>query len=149
MIFVCVQCVERVCLTYLCPGADAASSPYGLQSMVVSANARLLTKMGRVYIDSKQRISKGMFDDDEFRVMCQAFYEAGGGRDTAPCLRRYAHLKYVNAEFECFRKLCKILGQDMLEYSEGNPFCQEMDDGATRSSLFSLKKCSFSRDLKT
>jgi len=46
-IFVCVQCVERVCLTCFCPGADAASSP-GLQSMVVLANARLLTKMGRV-----------------------------------------------------------------------------------------------------
>jgi len=56
-------------LTCFCPGADAASSPHGkdtLQSMVVSANARLLTKMGRVYIYSKQRISKGMFDDDEF-----------------------------------------------------------------------------------
>jgi len=65
--------------------------------MVVSANARLLTKKGRVYIYSKQRISKGMFDDDEFRTMCQAFYEAGGGRDTAPCLRRHALLKYVNA----------------------------------------------------
>jgi len=74
-------------LTCFCPGADAASSPHGkdtLQSMVVSANARLLTKMGRVYIYSKQRISKGMFDDEEFRAMCQAFYEAGGGTDTAP-----------------------------------------------------------------
>jgi len=97
--------------------------------MVVSANARLLTKMGRVYIYSKQRISTGMFDDDEFRAMCQAFYEAGGSRDTAPILRRHGLLKYVNAEFECFRKLCKILGQEMLEYSEGNPFCQQMDDG--------------------
>jgi len=50
-IFVCVQCVERVCLTCFCPGADAASSPHGkdtLQSIVVSANARLLTKMGQV-----------------------------------------------------------------------------------------------------
>jgi len=49
--------------------------------MVVLANARLLTKMERVYIYSKQRISKGMFDDDKFRGMCEAFYEAGGGRD--------------------------------------------------------------------
>ena len=62
-----------------------------------------------------------MFDDDEFRVMCQAFYEAGGGRDKVPILRRHTLLTYVNAEFECFRKLCKILGQDMLAYSEGNP----------------------------
>jgi len=100
-------------------------------AIVVSANARFLTKMGRVYIYSKQRISKGIFDDDEFRAMCQAFYEAGGGKDTAPCLRRHSLLKYVKAEFECFRKLCKILGQGMLENSEGNPFCQEMDDGAT------------------
>jgi len=65
--------------------------------MVISANARLLTKMGRVYIYSKQRISKGMFDDDEFRAMCQAFYEAGGGRDTAPGRRSQVLLKYVNA----------------------------------------------------
>ena len=66
-------------MTCFCPGADAASSPHGkdtLQSMVVSANARLLTKMGRVYIDSKQRISKGMFDDDEFRA------------SSGPCARR-------------------------------------------------------------
>ena len=47
-------------------------------AIVVSANARFLTKMGRVYIYSKQRISKGIFDDDEFRAMCHAFYEAGG-----------------------------------------------------------------------
>ena len=78
-----MQCVERVCLTCFCPGADAASSPHGkdtLQSMVVLEIVRLLTKMGRVYIYSKQRISKGMFDsdDDEFRALCQAFYEAGG-----------------------------------------------------------------------
>jgi len=38
-----------------------------------------------------------MFDDDEFKAMCQAVYEAGGGRDTAPCLRRHVLLKYVNA----------------------------------------------------
>ena len=88
--------------------------------MVVTANARLLTKMGRVYIYSKQHISKGMFDDDEFRAMCQAFYEAGGVRDTVPCLRRHVLLKYVNAEFECFRKLCKILGQDTVLTVESN-----------------------------
>ena len=41
--------------------------------------------------------SSSMFDDDEFRVMCQAFYEAGGVRDTAPCLRKHTLLKYVNA----------------------------------------------------
>ena len=41
-----------------------------------------------------------MFDDDEFRGMCKVFYEAGGNRDTVPCLRRHALLKYVNAEFE-------------------------------------------------
>ena len=90
-------------MTCFCPGADATSSPHGkdtLKRMVDSANARLLTKMGRVYIYSKPRISKGMFDDVEFRVMCQAFYEEGGGRDTAPILRRHALLKYVNAEFE-------------------------------------------------
>jgi len=46
----------------------------------------------------------------------------GGDRDTVPCQRRHGLLKYVNAEFECFRKLCKILGQDMLEYSEVNLF---------------------------
>jgi len=63
-------------LTCFCPGADDASSLHGkdsdtLQSMVVSANARLLTKMGCVYIYSKQRISKGIFDDDEFGGMCE------------------------------------------------------------------------------
>jgi len=89
-----------------------------------------------VYIYNKQQISKGMFDDDKFRAMCQAFYEVGGGRDTVSILRRHALLKYVNVEFECFRKLCKILGQDMLEYSEGNPFCQEMDNGATLANQY-------------
>jgi len=75
--------------------------------------------------------------------MCQAFYEAGGGRDTGPCLRRHALLKYVKPEFECFRKLCKILGQDMLEYS----FCQEMDDGATLANhhKFKIKMLIFER----
>jgi len=105
VIFVCVQSVERVCLTCFCPRGDAVSSPHGLQSMVVSANARLLAKMGLLYIYSKQRISKGMFDDDKFRAMCQVFYEAGGGRDTVTCLRRHVLLKYVNAEFKCFCKL--------------------------------------------
>jgi len=61
---VCIKCWQLLRLR-------CCSSPHGkdtLQSMVVSANARLLTKTVRVYIYSKQ----GMFDDDEFRAMCQA-----------------------------------------------------------------------------
>jgi len=89
--------------------------------MLVLTNVRLLTKMGRVYIYSKQRISKGMFDDDEFRAMCHAFCEAGGGRDTAPCLRRHVLLKYVNAVEEGAQTGC---------------LCSSVEEGAQTGRLF-------------
>ena len=55
--------------------ASAGLSP----SYYVSASDLALSKCAHFYVYGKAHLPKQLFDDAEFRGMCQGFYEAGGG----------------------------------------------------------------------
>ena len=63
--------------------------------------------------------------------MVQAYFECGGGKDKAPHLTIKGLSKYLTAEFECFLIYVTYLAEQMLEFTEGNPFAQFIHDAAT------------------
>ena len=58
--------------------AEVASAGLG-PSYYVSASDLALSKCAHFYVYGKAHLPKQLFDDAEFRGMCQGFYEAGGG----------------------------------------------------------------------
>lgn len=92
---------------------------------------KALSKAARYYIYGRGTVSKSTFEDPAFREMCQAYFDAGGGKGKAPYLTRPGLLKFVDAEFKLLLKFLQFMGQSMLEYSVGNPFLQNLHDAAT------------------
>jgi hypothetical protein len=90
-----------------------------LSDFTLSTAERALTRAAQWYIYGTGRVSKSTFEDDYFRAMTQAYFEAGGGQGEAPHLTIKALSKYINAEFECFLIYVSFLAEEMLEFTEG------------------------------
>jgi hypothetical protein len=78
-------------------------------------------------------VSQSTFEDEYFREMLQAYYEAAGGEKvgTAPFLTVEALKRYIAAEFQCFLIFAKYIGDEMIKWTKGNPFAQSLHDCAT------------------
>ncbi|KAJ1449317.1 hypothetical protein M885DRAFT_590501 [Pelagophyceae sp. CCMP2097] len=83
------------------------------------------------YIYFRGALSKSSFDDPAMRDRDQALYEASGGTGKAPFITRRGLAKWVRAEYGVFRLFSRHILLECLEYSEGNPFGQGLNDGAT------------------
>ena len=90
-----------------------------------------LSMAARFYIYGAGTVSKSTFDDPHCRAMCQAYYEAGGGRTKAPFLSRKGVLSFVQAEFSLLLNLMSFMGQLCYTKAQRNPFVQQVHDGAT------------------
>ena len=93
-------------------------------SYYVSPSDPALSKCARFYVYGKAALPKQMFDDDEFRDMCQGFFDAGGGSGKA----------YVVAEYGIFKAFARFMVKSVVKYAEGNLPCQSMHDCATLKS---------------
>ena len=97
----------------------------------INPTQQALSTAAAWYIYSNQRISKRTFEDEPFRNMLQKYYSLGGGKGTAPFLTIKGLSKYVNGEFECFLQYARFACDEMIKFTEGNPFCQNLHDCAT------------------
>ena len=91
--------------------ASAAGLAAGLAtSFYLSASAIALSKSARFYVYSRAPISKQTFDDDDFRDMCQGYFDAGGGVGKAPFLTAKGLKAYVLEEYAIFKYLAVSSG---------------------------------------
>ena len=97
----------------------------------LSPAERALSLAARYYIYGAGYVSKSTFDDPHFRAMLTGYYQAGGGRGTPPFLTRRGLLSFVNAEFSLLLKLMGFMAQLCYKKALGNPFAQQLHDGAT------------------
>jgi len=107
-------------------GAPGVGAAYALKK-VDAARAAL----ARSYIYSRGTLSKSSFDDPAMRERDQALFEAGGGTGKAPFLTRRGLVTWVRAEYAVFCMFARQMMLEGREYSNGNPFCQGLNDGAT------------------
>ena len=112
-------------------GAAAAGHGGGLGSFVLSPRDKCLSSMARMYVYSRQRISKSSFDDPIWREAFQSAYEAGGGVGPVPFLTRHGLREWVVAEYETFLLYMQFVMSMLMDYHEGNPPAQLIHDCAT------------------
>jgi hypothetical protein len=91
-----------------------------------------LASQARFYIYGQQSVSKRTFEDPAFIEMLVSSYVAGGGEaKNAPKLTVKALKLYMVEEFEIFKGYMKMIINDMLAFTEGNPFAQCLNAACT------------------
>ena len=100
-------------------------------SFVLDPRDKALCSQSRMYIYSRQRISKDSHDDPYWREAFQSAYEAGGGKGDCPFIKRKGLISWLKAEFDTFLLYVNYIMTMLVEQHEGNPPCQGVHDCGT------------------
>lgn len=96
----------------------------GSTLFVLDPRDKALCSQSRMYVYSRQRISKQSYDDPYWREAFQSAYEAGGGKGECPFVKRKGLMFWVKAEFETFLLYANFLLSMLMDQHEGNAPCQ-------------------------
>jgi hypothetical protein len=126
------QKIQSVLMQAGSQSSDMKSPPPVIGGFVISRIDVALASQARFYIYGQQRVSKRTFADPAFIEMLVSCYVAGGGEaKNAPRLSVKALKHWLIEEFEIFKGYIKMTIQDMLAFTEGNPFAQCLNDACT------------------
>ena len=109
----------------------AGCAASGSNVFVLDPRDKALCPQSRMYVYSRQRISKLSYENTYWMEAFQSAYEAGGGKGECPFVRRKGLIFWLTAEFETFLLYANFLLSMLLDQHEGNPPCQGVHDCAT------------------